>query len=93
MVFLLTSEINAVLTIRDLDENDMSGEPITADLEDREVMWGKGMSASYRPWLSFGGLGLMIVGALTVFIPMCSVLADFGKSLDMFSFLLGRMHS
>lgn len=75
---LLWSEISAVVTVRELDRNAWSGEPKPADLAEKEALWAHGFGAILRPWLSLGGIALMLAGFLVALIPMCSILVDFG---------------
>jgi hypothetical protein len=55
-----------------------SGEPIPIEVQERAELWGGGLSAKWRPWLSIGGAVTMVIGGLVMFYPMCGVLADFG---------------
>ena len=78
IALLLWSEISAVVTVRELDRNAWSGEPKPADLAEKEALWAHGFGALLRPWLSLGGIALMLAGFLVALIPMCSILVDFG---------------
>lgn len=77
-VLLLWSEISTVVTVRELDRHAWSGEPKPVELAEREVLWAHGFGAIMRPWLSLGGILLMLTGFLVALIPMCSILVDFG---------------
>lgn len=55
-----------------------SGEPMPIDVAERAEIWGGGVNARWRPWLSLGGVAVMVAGSLVMFYPMCGVLADFG---------------
>ena len=78
IVLLLSSEISAVLTLRELDYNAWSGEPKPVELAEREALWAHGFGAVVRPWMSLGGIGLMFAGFLVALLPMCAILVDFG---------------
>ena len=78
VVCLIWSEITCVLTVRELDRNAWSGEPKPADLAEREALWAHGFRAMVRPWLSLGGIVLMLSGFLVALLPMCAILVDFG---------------
>ncbi len=77
-VLLLWSEISAVVTVRELDRHAWSGEPKPVELAEREALWAHGFRAVVRPWLSIGGILLMLFGFLVALLPMCSILVDFG---------------
>jgi hypothetical protein len=77
-VLLLWSEISTVVTVRELDRHAWSGEPKPVELAEREALWAHGFGAIMRPWLSLGGVLLMLFGFLFALIPMCSILVDFG---------------